>query len=207
MKTLPPNRELVVFALGLLGGSTERLHTEDVAIKCHQLFPDSFSWTKYPHLPDKDIVRVALTDARKEKYGALVEGRAGQRGGQPAKTKRAKVQDGWKLTPEGIGWFRANQEALKAVSGDYQTKDHRIKVLRQLRRVIEHPLWERFEQGPDRFYASLGELADLLRCRADAPVRVWEERLGDLSRKAATVEREDLQMFVVKCEEEYRNQS
>jgi len=69
------NRELVVYCLYVVGGATERVHTEDLALKCWELFPDSFSWTKYPNYPDKDIVRVALTDARKEKYGALVSGR------------------------------------------------------------------------------------------------------------------------------------
>jgi len=69
------NRELVVYGLYVAGGATERVHTEDLALKCWELFPDSFSWTKFAQYPDKDIVRVALTDARKEKYGALVNGR------------------------------------------------------------------------------------------------------------------------------------
>ena len=51
MTALPPNRELVVFGLSLLGGSTDRVHTEDIAVKCHEMFPDSFSWTKYPQYP------------------------------------------------------------------------------------------------------------------------------------------------------------
>jgi hypothetical protein len=72
-----PNRDLVVYALGILGGEFQRVHTEDIALKCHELFPDVFSWTRYPEIPDKDIARVALTDARKVKYGRLVEGRAG----------------------------------------------------------------------------------------------------------------------------------
>ena len=96
-----PNRELVVYALFLLGGDTNRVHTEDVALKCFELCPQSFSWVKHAEYPDKDIVRVALTDARKEHYGALVEGRAGQRHGLTAKTKRGPVPDGWILTATG----------------------------------------------------------------------------------------------------------
>jgi hypothetical protein len=42
------NRELVVYCLYVAGGATERVHTEDLALKCWELFPDSFSWTKYP---------------------------------------------------------------------------------------------------------------------------------------------------------------
>ena len=48
------SREMVVYVLGLLGGESRKIHTEDIAIKCHSLFPDSFSWTKYPEIPDKD---------------------------------------------------------------------------------------------------------------------------------------------------------
>lgn len=83
-----PNRELVVYALSVLGGDSKPIHTEDIALKCHELFPESFSWTKHPEIPDKDIVRVALTDARKRQHGVLVEGRTGQRQGHSAKTKR-----------------------------------------------------------------------------------------------------------------------
>ena len=38
-----PNRQLVVYALYLLGGDTERVHTEDIALRCFELFPASFS--------------------------------------------------------------------------------------------------------------------------------------------------------------------
>jgi hypothetical protein len=84
-----------------------------------------------------------------------------------------------------------------------QVKDHRQEVLRKLRRVTGHELWERFEQGADRFHASLGELADLLRCRVDAPPRVFEDRLSDISLQATTAGREDIRLFALRCGEEY----
>ncbi len=54
-----PNSELVVYALYLLGGESHPVHTEDVALKCFELFPDSFSWVKLE--PKK---RRSLSNAR-----------------------------------------------------------------------------------------------------------------------------------------------
>ena len=60
------------------GGVASKVHTEDIAIKAHEMFPDSFSWTKYPDRVDKDIVRVALVEAARKLNGAMVEGRSGR---------------------------------------------------------------------------------------------------------------------------------
>ena len=77
-----PNWETAVYALYLLGGATKSVHTEDVALKCFELAPGSFSWIKHAHLPDKEVTRSSLVDARKDKYGRLVTGRAGRHKGQ-----------------------------------------------------------------------------------------------------------------------------
>ena len=58
------NREMVLYALYILGGATKKCHTEDIAFKCFQLWPTVFSWTKYSQYPDKEIVRFGLTDSR-----------------------------------------------------------------------------------------------------------------------------------------------
>ncbi len=96
------NRDMVVYALYSLGGATKRFHTEDIALKCFEVWPSAFSWTKYPEYPDKDIVRVALTDARKEKFGFLVDGRTGQTRGQANRTKRRRTGDGLTWAVEWI---------------------------------------------------------------------------------------------------------
>lgn len=52
----PPNTEnlsnidIVVYALYVLGGWRERIHTEDIALKCFEIAPSRFSWVKYPRL-------------------------------------------------------------------------------------------------------------------------------------------------------------
>ena len=198
-----PNRELVVYVLYLLGGDTERVHTEDIALKCFGLFPASFSWVKYPKHPDKDIVRVALTDARKEQYGALVEGRTGQRRGLTAKTRREPVDDGWFLNSSGIHWVKENLTRLQRVTESGLVKGHRQKLLRQVKRVCDHDLFAQYQDAPERFAPMVGDIADLLRCRVDAEPRIWKERFARIRRQAEAAERKDLLQFIMKCEQAY----
>ena len=201
-----PNRELVLYALYLLGGDSERIHTEDIALKCFQLYPSSFSWVKYSSYPDKDIVRVALTDARKKKYGALVEGRTGQKRGQFVKTNRPPVEDGWMLTLQGISWIKNNLDRLQGYSGIKQAKDHRQKVLKQLKRILEHPLFLRYMANPEGFVAGIGDIADMLRCRVDAEQEIWQERFKKVRLQAESVGQNNVFRFIEKCEDSYMNQ-
>ena len=203
-RTEVPNRELVVYVLYGLGGDTRKIHTEKVAVRCHELFPDSFSWTKYPQLPDKDIVRVALTDARKDRHGALVEGRSGQRRGLTAKTQRRPTPDGWRLTQAGIAWVKGNEARLSEAASCRQVKEHRQSVLRHLARVRRHQLYQSSVNSPSGFAPALGEMANLLRCRVDADSEIWRERLLSLRLQAETADQEDVIQFLDACEKQYR---
>ncbi len=201
-----PNRHLVVYVLSILGGGYKRIHTEDIAVKAHELFPESFSWTKYREYPDKDIVRVTLVDARKEKYGALVDGRSGQKLGLSAKSNREPISDGWILTKNGIDWIKENEALFENAGGSRDVKEHRQKVLQQLKRVKQHRLFDRFRDDPDRFTASIGEIADLLRCRVDAEPHIWSKRFESLKNKAHVAGQEDVSHFIGKCEHAYMEQ-
>ena len=201
-----PNREVVVYALYLLGGDTERIHTEDIALKCFELFPASFSWVKYPEHPDKDIVRVALTDARKEQHGALVEGRAGQKRGLTAKTRRDPVDDGWLLTSRGIRWIQENLSGLQSRAESGVVKGHRQKLLRQLKRVRDHGLFAQYLESPEQFSPMVGQIADLLRCRVDAEPQIWQERFAKIRRQAESANQTDLLQFIMKCEQAHIEQ-
>lgn len=198
-----PNRELVVYVLSLLGGESRRVHTEDIAAKCHELFPAAFSWTKYTHFPDKDIVRVALIDARKARWGALVDGRTGEGRGLAAKTKRNPLPDGWMLTENGVKWLRDNTERLQALGPEPMVKAHRQKLLKELARVRSHPLFSRFAADGNAFAASIGEIADFLRCRVDASRDVWGSRFEVLRGKATVADQKDVVAFLQACENVY----
>ena len=207
MPKTTPNRELVVFTLHLLGGAVNRVHTEDIAREAHKLFPDSFSWTKYPDLPDKETVRIALTDARKAKYGNLVEGRAGQHRGQSSKTKRDPQPDGWVLTTAGAKWILSNEKQIESLVGSTAgPKLHRQKVLKQLGRIRTHRLFADFVKDPLGFDPDIGGLAELLRCRVDAPQEVWVQRFEGIRKKATISRQEDVLHFADACEAAYRTQ-
>jgi len=198
-----PNRMLVVYALYLAGGSSKPVHTEDIAFKCFELFPTSFSWARYPQYPDKDIVRVSLTDARKVAHGSMVQGRSGQRHGLATKTQRGPAQDGWMLTNEGIRWVNENLKMLEDLVGAKSVKEHRQLLLKQLRRLRDHALFLRYLDNPKGFLPSIGDLADLLRCRVDAEPSVWNDRFDKAERQAQAAGQEDLIVFLTRCKEAY----
>ena len=207
MTKATPNRDLVVWALHLLGGAVSRVHTEDIARKAHELFPDSFSWTRYPELPDKDIVRVALTDARKPKYGALIEGRTGQHRGHSGKTKRGPQTDGWTLTAAGAKWVLSNQKRLEGLGRSVGLpKEHRQKVLKKLARIRSHRLFAEFIKDPAEFSPEIGALAELFRCRVDASREIWEARLEAVRKMGRISEQKDVLRFTDACEAAYRTQ-
>ena len=206
---IPPNRDLVVFTLSMMDSITDRFHTEAIAIRCHELFPTSFSWTTRPDLPDKDVVRVALTDARKEKFGGLVEGRAGQSRGQYQWTRRDPILDGWRLTEAGFTWIEANRarfDALLQASQDrgvFPPKDHRQKSRKKLKWVLDHALFAEFRRGGDAFKPGIWKLADLARCRVDAEPSVWRRRFENLKRLGLETQQQDIVGFIEACVEAY----
>ena len=149
---------------------------------------------------------MALTDARKERYGALVEGRAGQKRGLSAKTQRKPVVDGWTLTTEGIEWIRANLKNLGRMGGLDSVKVHRQQLLKRLRRIREHALFSQYSDSPDRFYPMIGQIADLLHCRVDAGPEIWQSRFDKIRRQAESTDQQDILEFVGKCEQAYIEQ-
>ena len=138
-----PNRELVVYALYLLGGDSNHVHTEDVAIKCFELFPSSFSWVKHTRFPDKDIVRVALTDARKSKHGTFVSGHVE---GKAAKLNDDAEPEGWNLTEQGLVWIRENLSRFGEDPAKHERKAHRQLLLRRVHELTGSLLFRRFEE-------------------------------------------------------------
>ena len=204
-KVVLSNREVVVLALFAKGGATRKIHTEDISVECHRLAPSSFSWTKYPEFPDKDIVRVALTDARKEKYGALVSGRTGQNRGQFHRRERSPASDGWALTDAGVRWAQLNRHRL-ADFDSASEKTHRQESLKFLGRVRKHRVFAEYRTGRQAFQPAIGDLADLLRCRVDADLSVWDDRLDRIRKHAVQAEQPELVGFAARVAEVIRSE-
>ena len=109
------------------------------------MFPDSFSWTKYPDRVDKDIVRVALVEAVRKLNGAMVDGRSGRGRGHTKGKSQPRATDGWKLTETGIAFAKENIEAIVSVHRRSALKSHRQEQQRVLGRVRQHLLYLQFE--------------------------------------------------------------
>jgi len=90
--------EAVALALYELGGEKELCDTEDVAVRVEIIAPGMFAWQRYPERIDKELVRVALSDARL-KAGLVI--------GSHSK--------GWMLTGKGLEFAR---KSTKSVSGE-----------------------------------------------------------------------------------------
>jgi hypothetical protein len=57
--------ELVTGALFLIGGDVRFVMLDELALACHRLMPDVFSWPEYSWLPNLDSVRVTIVDAKR----------------------------------------------------------------------------------------------------------------------------------------------
>jgi len=93
--TKPPTRpELVTLAVHSLGGDLRVVDTEDVAVRVNELAPGVFSWRKYPQQVNLELVRVALSDAKKPQNGSLLLGSGRQ---------------GWRLSSAGVDWITSER--------------------------------------------------------------------------------------------------
>jgi hypothetical protein len=199
MNTHLPIWEIAVYALHMLGGGMRDIPTEDIAAKCFELAPDSFSWVKYPKYPDKEVARRALVRARDEEYGALVRGRSGRGKGHRSITNVGPTLDGWSLTPEGAKWISGNKDRLEEILKVRQPNTQRQEILQKLSRIRRHPLFQRFLERPEAFLPSLGEMAELFRCRVDADQSTWDKRFQMVIGQANTAEDSETINFVNLC--------
>ena len=197
----PNNRDVIVYAIAALGGESQFVHTEDVAIKCHELAPDAFSWTKHTQHPDLEVVRRALLHIRSAEFGALVEGRSGQ---GPRKSD-SRAEDGWRLTASGREWVITNGDRVERALNSTALSDRRQRILQQLRRVYAHSTWSEFSNDPGTFSPSRGDLAELMRVRVDAPNEVWNSRFDELMGRAVLIQDQELIRFAKMCRSVYES--
>ncbi|HUD48811.1 MAG TPA: hypothetical protein VMR33_18405 [Candidatus Baltobacteraceae bacterium] len=94
------NHEIVTLAVYLLGGETQYVDTEDVAVKANEIAPGRFTWRKYSSQINIENVRTFLSDAKKQKNGGYLRG-AGK--------------DGWLLTESGFAFAERRVTNLEKV--------------------------------------------------------------------------------------------
>jgi hypothetical protein len=187
---LPSNVSVAIYALELLGGKFQFVHTEDIALKCFELLPDRFSWRKYPQHPDAEPARSALFDAAKEKYGCLVTG-----------DNRMK---GWKLTQNGVEYANRVAAEVEMLVGKH---GRRANVDRRgLGDVENHPAYIEYLSSRRVDHLQFHELTTMLRCPVDAPAALVRERFDSLMRRASDAGRDDIAGFLQAAVRKYQSE-
>lgn len=81
------NLEILTVAVYILGGDRHYVSTEDIAVKANDLAAGRFSWRKYKDQINLELVRVYLSDLKKQAHGKFVLGSGSM---------------GWMLTEAGV---------------------------------------------------------------------------------------------------------
>ena len=160
---------------------------------------------KYPEYPDKEVVRRALFHARDE--ATLVRGRAGKGKGMASRTNAEPALDGWSLTAEGAKWILEHGSRLEKNLKFRQPHSHRQELLQKLDRICRHPLFQRFLEQPEGFAPSMGEMAELFRCRVDADQSTWNKRFDMVISQANMVNNQNVIKFVNCCIDSVKTQT
>lgn len=122
--------EAAALALYAQGGATTTVHTEDVAMEAARIAPGMFSWERYEDRIDKELVRVALSDARLKKGYVL-----------------GSHQEGWLLTPSGLAFAEAAAPAAGASPAQHRRSKAGQASQRERMRLLTSEAYEAFVSG------------------------------------------------------------
>ena len=103
MKKMPEKKltnfsqaQVVALAVYRLGGARRAIDTEDVAVEAHRIAPGRFSWKKYPDQINLELIRVFLSDAKKNENELVI----------------GSGRTGWRLTQRGLRWAETASGAI-----------------------------------------------------------------------------------------------
>lgn len=190
------NKDIVLYALYLLGGWQKRVHTEDIAVKCYQLAPTKFSWVKYPQYPDLTPARFTLEAVKKLKYGALVKGES--------ERKRAiESVGGWMLTANGIQWIKANKARIEQYLGEHVPVGDRLPADRKLKELLGSAAFRKFRDYGEQAEISHTEFAESLVCTVNTRAEVLNDRLEQHHAIAEELGKEEVKNYVKFCRKKF----
>jgi hypothetical protein len=129
------SHEVVTLAVYLLGGERKPVDTEDVAKKANELAPGRFTWRKYKDQINLEVVRVYLSDAKKQAKGAYLIGSG---------------NTGWSLSEPGLEFARANESALGRLQEAGARKNvgqDRLRVQRERSRLMATEAYVKIASG------------------------------------------------------------
>ncbi len=190
------DKDIVLYALYLLGGWQKRVHTEDVALKCYEIAPSKFSWVKYPQHPDLAPARFALEAAKKPRYGALVKG-------ESERKRTVKSVGGWMLTAEGIRWIKENKFRIEKYLGKYRPTGDRLHTDRKLKEFLRSAAFRKFIDYREQAEISHAEFAESVVCTVNTRAEVLNNRLEQLYSIAEELGREEVKNYVNFCRKKF----
>ena len=121
---------MATLALFALGGDESRVDTEDVAVRVAEIAPGMFSWQKYRDFIDKELVRVALSDARL-KVGYAIGSHA----------------QGWMLTPKGLEFARKHADTTENEPAPIRRRPEDEQLKRERARLVMSEAFRRISDG------------------------------------------------------------
>lgn len=176
------NWEIFLWALYILGASTNFVDIEDVAIQCYSLAPARFGWRTRPDLPDYKRLYKALQEAEMRRPLLLV------------KTGDAF---GRQITAEGQKWIEANLQRLSRVlnPGAHVPEP---KVRPSSRMLAEIESTEAFTNWKDTgaIPHEKWRMAEVLRCSPDSSTATWTDRLESAKATAHAADRKPIIQFL-----------
>jgi hypothetical protein len=144
MKKMPEKRltkfsqaEVVALAVYRLGGAQRAIDTEDVAVEAHRIAPGRFSWKKYPDQINLELIRVFLSDAKKNENELVI----------------GSGRTGWRLTQRGLKWAKkasgamGNSEATRTRAQSRGGSLDEQRWRRERSRILTTRAWQLWTSG------------------------------------------------------------
>lgn len=189
-ETILNDRDIVIYALYSLGGYQNRVHTEDIALKCYEVAPTRFSWTKHPQYPDIQPVRFAL-----EKCKPFIVG--------SSERKPTTVMTGWCLTNEGIQWIKTNICRIETQLGRKQPPTERLVDSRRLQTLMNSKAFSKYLAEGDKASISHAEFAESLVCTVNTKPNIVSERIEQLSSVAELLNQDKTKQYLDYCRKHF----
>lgn len=192
-------REIVLYVLYKLGGWQKRVHTEDIAMECFKLTPTKFSWIKYPNYPDTSPVYYALGDNKKPKYGSLVIGES-ERG------KSSQSLGGWRLTPAGIKWIKANIHRIeKSLNKSLPEIGDRLPAERKLKELLNSVAFKKYKILGHNTAMTPVEFCESLTCTINAKPEILNEKLEQFYSISDELNNKEVKKYIIFCRNKFKN--
>lgn len=185
--------DIAVYALFLLGGWQNRIHTEDIAMKCFELMPSKFSWVKYPQYPDPTTARYALESAKKS---GLVAG-----GSERKKDKNTFT--GWRLSQRGMQWIKENQSIIETALKSVIPPKDRLFEDRRLKGIMKSQAYNDFLKDGDKASISYASFVESILCTVNTKTEIIIERIEQLSSAADLLRQADIKNYLNYCKKTF----